>query len=83
MNMNPILPADLRTLLNERTVQFAFKKLDGSLRTAVGTTSLSSIPVDKHPTGNASSPSSVVTYFDLEKNAWRSVSESQEIFIAE
>lgn len=83
MVLNPINPAELRARLNEGTVQFAFKKLDGNLRTAVGTTNLDTIPVDAHPTGKGKSATSVVTFFDLTKNAWRSVSTSREMFIAE
>jgi len=80
--MTPIEPQELRNLLNEGTVQFAFKKLNGDLRTAVGTTSLDTIPVDSHPNGNGTSSPSVVTFFDISKNEWRSVSTSQEIFLA-
>jgi len=83
MVMTPINAEDLRAKLNEGTVQFAFKKLDGTLRTAVGTTSLESIPLENHPSGNGQSPASVVVYFDMGKNAWRSVSTSQEIFLAD
>ena len=83
MNMNPINAEDLKSLLNEGTVQFAFKKLNGDLRTAVGTTCLSSIPVDSHPSGDREPAKGVVTYFDLEKNNWRSVSETKEIFLAD
>jgi len=83
MNMTPIDPAALRTLLNEGTVQFAFKKLNGDLRTAVGTTSIESIPLADHPQGVREPSATVITYYDLGKNAWRSVSESTEIFLAE
>lgn len=83
MVMTPINADELRTKLNEGTVQFAFKKLDGTLRTAVGTTNLESIPLENHPsTGVASSPASV-RYFDMGKNSWRSVSASTEIFLAD
>ena len=82
MTMTPIEPSKLRELLNEGTVQFAFKKIDGDLRTALGTTSLGKIPLDHHSNGNGEAPASVVTFFDLEKQAWRSVSETQEIFLA-
>ena len=83
MNMTPIEPSKLRSLLNEGTVQFAFKKINGDLRTAVGTTALESIPVESHPNGNGSSPASVVTFFDISKSEWRSVSTSREIFLAD
>ena len=83
MVMTPINPDELRSKLNEGTVQFAFKKLDGTLRTAVGTTALESIPVENHPSGEGHSSPASVRYFDLSKNAWRSVSVTQEIFLAE
>jgi len=82
MVLNPINPSELRARLNQGTVQFAFKKLDGNLRTAIGTTRIENIPVSNHPKGGTSSDK-VVVYFDLQKNEWRSVSISREIFIAE
>lgn len=83
MVLSPIDSNELRQKLNEGTVQFAFKKLNGDLRTATGTTNLDNIPLDNHPTGNGKSSPMVVTFFDVTKQAWRSVSTSQEIFIAE
>ena len=82
MVLEPINPQELRNRLNVGTVQFAFKKLDGTLRTALGTTLLEHLPHQNHPKGGSSSPK-VVTYFDLQKQEWRSVSVNQEIFIAE
>jgi len=84
MVMTPIDPDELRSKLNEGTVQFAFKKLDGTLRTAVGTTHLESVPIEHHPsgTGGVSSRASV-RYFDIGKSAWRSVSSRKEIFLAQ
>ena len=82
MNLSPIDPTELRALLRSRVVQFAFKKLDGTLRTALGTTNLSSIPTAKHPQGVRESPPSVITFFDMEKQEWRSISVRSEIFIA-
>jgi len=84
MIMTPIEADALRTKLNEGTVQFAFKKLDGTLRTAVGTTHLESVPQEHHPSGNGGESSRAsVRYFDMGKNAWRSVSSTQEIFLAD
>jgi len=82
MVLNPINPVELRQRLNGGTVTFAFKKLDGNLRTAVGTTSIESIPIDSHPKGGTSSPK-VVVFFDLQKMEWRSVSVSREMFVAD
>ena len=81
MVLQPIDPQELRSRLNQGTVQFAFKKLDGTLRTALGTTNLEQVPLDNHPKGGSSSPR-VVTFFDLQKSQWRSVSVNQEIFIS-
>jgi hypothetical protein len=82
MVLQPINPQELRSRLNQGTVQFAFKKLDGTLRTAIGTTLLEQVPLDNHPKGGSSSPR-VVTFFDLQKGQWRSVSVNQEMFISE
>lgn len=82
MVLEPISPERLRSKLREGVVHFAFKKLDGTLRTAFGTTQLTIIPIDKHPTGARESSPRVVVFFDTEKREWRSVSVTQEIFIA-
>ena len=83
MNLKPVESDELRNLLNEGVIQFAFKKVGGDLRTAVGTTNLSNIPVDSHPSGARPSSPTVVPFFDIEKKEWRSVSVSREIFIPE
>jgi hypothetical protein len=83
MTLKPITHDELRQRLNEGTVQFAFKKLNGDLRTAVGTTCLENIPLQNHPTGSRASSASVVRYFDISTNWWRSVSIDREVFIAE
>lgn len=82
MTLEPITHEALRRELRNGVVQFAFKKLDGTLRTAVGTTQLASIPIDKHPTGARESSPTVVTFFDIEKREWRSVSTRVEVFKA-
>jgi hypothetical protein len=82
MNLRKITSGDLRSKLTEGVIQFAFKKLDGTLRTAVGTTNLGSIPLDSHPKGVRDSPSSVVTFFDIEKREWRAVRTDQEVYLA-
>jgi len=81
MVLTPIQPEELRRELNKRVVHFAFKKLDGTLRTANGTTNLASVPHDKHPKGARPASQKVVTFFDLDKREWRSISATQEIFV--
>lgn len=81
MTLEPVDPAILRARLREGVVQFAFKKVDGTLRTAVGTTNLATIPTDHHPKGTGTPSDRSVRFFDIEKREWRSVSASREIFI--
>ena len=81
MNFLPTTAEILRARLNEGRLEFAFKKKDGSLRTAIGTTDLSSIPREAHPQGVREASNKVVTFFDLEKLEWRSVSVLQEIYL--
>ena len=83
MILTPVNPSVLRVRLQEGITQFAFKKLDGTLRLATGTTDLSKIPVENHPTGEKPSSPKVVTFWDVELKEWRAVSASQEIFMEE
>jgi hypothetical protein len=80
-NLRMVDHSELRSRLREGVVQFAFKKIDGSLRTAVGTTQLSSIPAEHWPKGSRESSPLQVPYWDVEKGEWRSVSTSREVFI--
>lgn len=68
--------SDLYGLLKEGIVHFWFRKTDGSLRSAYGTLDIGII--ERHggvPAGDGRqerSFSGAVSYFDLEKDAWRS-----------
>jgi hypothetical protein len=81
MNLRPTTPSDLKAALTRGTVEFAFKKLGGELRTAIGTTRLGLIPLESHPKGVRPAPQSVIAFFDIEKREWRAVSVNSEIFI--
>jgi len=81
MNLLESTHEALKQKLARGVVQFAFKKLDGSLRTAVGTTNLSNVPVDHHPKGVREASSKVTVYFDIEKKEWRSVSKRVEDYL--
>ena len=67
---------DLYDLLQESVTHFWFRKADGSLRSAYGTLNMTII--ERHngvPEGeerNARAFSGAVSYYDLEKDAWRS-----------
>ena len=72
MVLNPISHEVLRTKLNEGTVQFAFKKLNGDLRIALGTTALELVPLNQHPQRKRKASQTAVPYFDLTKKEWLS-----------
>lgn len=72
----------LRARLAAGTVQFTFRKIDGSTRPATGTTVLDLIPPAFRPTGVAKPRNTqTVTFFDLEKMAWRSCRSAEIISI--
>ena len=62
--------------LNAGVVTFSFWKKDGSIREAKGTTHPLLIPLDKKPKGEkaVSSQYSAISFFDLDKQDWRSFS---------
>lgn len=57
----------LKSRMTKAVVAFKFKKVDGSIREAVGTLQKSIVPQTK---GIGSSPA-VFTYFDMDKNEYR------------
>ena len=78
----PISIPELRKLLRKKIVNFEFIKLDGDVRPAKGTTNLKYIPDEDHPKGIKPSSDAVATFYDLDKDAWRSVSrKSKEIVL--
>jgi hypothetical protein len=73
---------ELRKLLRKKVVNFEFIKLDGTVRPSVGTTLMRYIPPPDHPKGIRPSSPKVATFYDLDKDAWRSVSRrSKEIVL--
>ena len=62
--------------LRNGVVTFSFWKKDGSIREAKGTTHPVLIPLDKRPKGEkaVSSQYSAISFFDLDKQDWRSFS---------
>jgi hypothetical protein len=78
----PITIPELRKLLRQKIINFEFIKLDGEVRPATGTTMMKYIPREDHPKGIRPSSTKVATFFDLDKMAWRSVSQrSKEIVL--
>lgn len=78
----PISVDELRKLLRKKIVNFQFIKLNGEVRPATGTTMMKYIPPSDHPKGIRPSSPKVATFYDLDKDAWRSVSRrSKEIVL--
>jgi hypothetical protein len=78
----PLTIPELRKLLRQKILNFEFIKLDGEVRPATGTTMMKYIPKKDHPKGIRPSSPKVATFFDLDKIAWRSVSQrSKEIVL--
>jgi hypothetical protein len=78
----PITVPELRKILRDKIINFEFIKLDGEVRPARGTTMMKYIPQPDHPKGIRPSSPKVATFYDLDKMAWRSVSQrSKEIVL--
>lgn len=68
---------DIVSALNEGVVSFSYKKSDGSTRTATGTTKTDLIPEGKRPsTDRNTAESQTISYYDTEKQDWRSFNRS-------
>ncbi len=80
--MNTIITSqELKEKLSQGPLHFKFLKTDGlTERIAHGTTDLSLIPEEDHPKGGEA-PNNIISYYDLEKKAWRSVSAFNTIWI--
>jgi hypothetical protein len=79
-SLKKITHPELRNRLRAGTQKFYFRKVGGELRIAMGTLDLDRVPRVAQPKGGRG-PASCTAYYDLEKGAWRSVSESQEIWV--
>ena len=68
--------------LTNGIVTFFYRKKDGQIRSAVGTTNLSLIPKESIPsTSGITLTNNVQKYFDFTVNAWRSVKIENITFI--
>lgn len=70
----------LRTQMQQRIVKFYFQKVDGSIREAYGTLKETLIPATGE--SNRKKNDTVQTYFDSEKQAWRSYKKANLIRIS-
>lgn len=73
----------LRKLMEERIVEFSFMKANGEIRIAHGTTSMSIIPITKLHERLGEDINTMVntSYYDTDKQAWRSFSNKNFIAI--
>jgi hypothetical protein len=82
-----ILADQLKQKLHSGIVTFTFRKKDGTERKAVGTTKIELVPEAFRPKQKEASTtqeigkSSTQTYFDVEKNAWRSLQKESLLSI--
>ena len=78
MNKESLLQKLNHILKTENVVNFSYRKKNGELRYARGTKKLDRIKsIDENaiPSAEGNSKIGVVTYFDLDKSAWRSFRE--------
>lgn len=67
----------LKSMLSQGNVKFSYKKTDGEMREAIGTTnkqSLDRIGVQFSVDGSSCGEEKTILYYDVEKNTWRSLS---------
>lgn len=64
---------ELKEQLVKGTVEFSYKKKDGSVRKAKGTLKSELIPEDSLPKNSKyEAPENVQRYYDVDANGWRS-----------
>lgn len=83
MSNQPISASDLRARLHIGIVKFFFVKKDGSLREVIGTTNLTHIPANGHPSGDHMSSHKVVPFWDFIVGGWRSMQVTTQAFLIE
>lgn len=73
----------LRQLLNKCVVHFTYRKMNGEIRTAVGTCNnkYSEELKNYESKGVRKQPEGVITYWDLNSNGWRTLKEENLISI--
>ncbi|MFA7156742.1 MAG: SH3 beta-barrel fold-containing protein [Bacilli bacterium] len=72
---------ELRNRLHQGIVNFAFEKLDGSLRLVKGTLNLNQIPATHHPNGNGSPTNKALRFYDFNAGGWRSLRIGANVYL--
>ena len=73
--MRTVKIGELKEILQMEKAHFEYKKRDGTIRKAYGTLQYAFIPENLVPKESSTEPTTF-KYFDLEKNAWRSISNN-------
>jgi len=81
MNYSQTTVSNLINALDSSVVRFRFKKLDGSIRTALGTRNELLIPKQEEIKFIDDISNKSTVYFDLEEKAFRSFSKQAEVAI--
>ena len=74
----------LKQMLREGIIEFEYTKKDGTTRIAVGTTKLDLFKDSanyKQPVGNREVNSDIITYWDMDKDGWRSFNGNNLVHI--
>lgn len=66
------LKNNLKESFKTQNMYFAYRKKDGKIRLAIGTTNLKDIPENLHPSGKIESSDESVRYYDICSEGWRS-----------
>jgi hypothetical protein len=80
MSKSRITHNELRIKLTEGIIKFFFEKKDGELRPAYGTTNIEDIPFEHRPSGVGTRANRITPFFDIQKQRWRSVSETSQVW---
>ena len=81
MNYSQTTVSNLINLLDQNVARFQFKKLDGSIRNALGTRNESLIPKEDEIKFIDDISTKSVVFWDLEEKAFRSFSKQAEVSV--
>ena len=81
MNYSKTTVSNLISLLDENVARFQFKKLDGSVRNALGTRNESLVPKEDEVSFIDDISRKSVVFWDLEEKAFRSFSKDAEVSV--
>ena len=81
MNYSKTTVSNLINLLDQNVARFQFKKLDGSIRNALGTRNESLVPKEDEVSFIDDISRKSVVFWDLEEKAFRSFSKDAEVSV--